>query len=243
MKKLTTIIILLLNYSFMMQADQSLRVGVDGSSQLSKNFDYSKLQLVNQREYTNTTCKSPIKVIGTTGVNGCYFITLWDSQKQVGVAAHWDDDTSPEAIKLLFEVLEENGGEIQNTMAHLVGGWKSKQYPISERTGTFLKKALAEKKVKLNTSRMYERGSCNDRQIAMLDKQCYFQQLALNTCDGSIAVFEEEMPDQAERLLGSNASLKEYQTDYNKMMQCSLDNQYNMDSTCPLLYRATEAKK
>ncbi|OIO59981.1 MAG: hypothetical protein COZ46_05745 [Verrucomicrobia bacterium CG_4_10_14_3_um_filter_43_23] len=212
----------------------------------SNTLDYDKTQLVQQREYTNTSCNSPISTIGTFGVNGCIFITLYDNVRKVGVVAHWDDDTKHEDIEMLFRILEENGGEIRNTMAHLIGGWKSRKYWMSEQTGKFLKSELSKRKVKLNDARLFEKqpyeGYARINPTSVEANKYYFQALALNTCDGSIAVLEEH-PSNTAKSKGLNSSPEQVQEYFNKMYQCAIENQYNPEPGCNLSYRETKAKR
>lgn len=175
--------------------------------------DFENSHIIHQREASKSKCAEDINILSTYSINGCIFIILYDADKKIAVAAHWDDDTKREELEVLFQAMEQEGSNIDNIKVYLIGGWG---YPYMP-TGTFLEQAIKSKNItNLDTSHLFEKSPwTDDSDESLLQavnagslslKEHYFSAISFDVCSDSLKLSDHmlALPDKKKRKLPKN---------------------------------------
>lgn len=152
-------------------------------------IDFVNSQHLYQRQAGMATCGEHLSLITTIGVGPCLFIILYDTEKMIGVAAHWDDETKSEDIERFFEIFEHAKSNFDNIEAYLVGGWDSSVFVFPKIIATFIENALLERNItKINKDHLFEKSELPNSPYLDTDdlpKYMFFG-LGFDVCSGTL---------------------------------------------------------
>jgi len=147
-----------------------------------------ELRIVMMGEHQFSYPKTPIKLLGTTSVRGCYAICIHHHQKSAII--HWCDNTKREELDRAFNLFLGDKIKAQACHVSLVGGWKD--HPESNASGLFLQDYFKRQKVILHYDYFQKKQSADNTPVSELNKSGFYL-VILDVEQGGVKVTDDWM--------------------------------------------------